>query len=281
MSPLILLASFPKSGNTWLRILLSNLLYADEAPISINDIRVGGFQCDKRELFDQLAPWDASDLTLAQIDCLLPDFYRQALDQHSGGPVYLKTHDLLRKNADGEWVFPAERVTAAIQIVRHPLDVLPSYAQHFGLDHASALQRLLAPEPSTGPQQQDKRRLPERHGSWLEHTLSWQAADLPFPVHFARYEDLRARPVEEFGRLLQAIGLTFSEAELNTALHHSSFSALQQQENRQGFRERYQQSTGAFFRKGQVGSGRQEVAPALQQQLQTALQDWLPRWGYQ
>ena len=33
-------------------ILLSNLLYPAEAPISINDIRVGGFHCDRRELFD-------------------------------------------------------------------------------------------------------------------------------------------------------------------------------------------------------------------------------------
>ena len=277
---MILLASYPKSGNTWLRILLSNLLYPAEAPISINDIRVGGFACDRRELFDQLAPWDASDLNLAQVDTYIPEVYREALLQRQQ-PVYLKTHDMARLNPQGEWIFPGDCVAAAIHIVRHPLDVLPSYAKHFGLSHAEALECMLAPEQrSSKPLIRDKRRLPEQHGSWREHTASWQDPELPFPVYRARYEDLRRNPQQEFGRLLRAIGLNFSEQELATALEYSSFQALQQQESHSGFKERLRKSAAPFFRKGVIGSGRQEVEPELQQRLLETLATELTAWGY-
>ncbi len=277
---MILLASYPKSGNTWLRILLSNLLYPAEAPISINDIRVGGFHCDRRELFDQLAPWDASDLTQAQVDTFIPEVYREALQQRQQ-PVYLKTHDKARRNPQGEWIFPGDCVSAAIHIVRHPLDVLPSYAKHFGLSHAEALECMLAPEQrGSKPLLYDKRRLPEQHGSWKEHTASWQDPELPFPVYRARYEDLRRNPQQEFGRLLRAIGLSFTEQELATALEYSSFQALQQQESQNGFKERLRKSAAPFFRKGVIGSGRQEVEPELQQRLLDTLAPELAAWEY-
>ena len=42
MTPrIILLASYPKSGNTWLRLVLSNLLYPAQAPVAINEIPLG------------------------------------------------------------------------------------------------------------------------------------------------------------------------------------------------------------------------------------------------
>lgn len=280
-APLILLASYPKSGNTWLRMVLSNLLYADEAPISINDIRVGGFRCDRRELFDQLAPWSASDLNRAEVDCLLPDVYRDALAE-TKAPVYLKTHDMARRNRDGAWLFPPECVQGVLHIVRHPLDVLPSYAKHFGLSHADALAQMLDPDGRPAKAQlADKRRLPEYHGGWLSHTRSWYDPALPYPVIHARYEDLRRDPQAEFGRLLRGIGLTFTDEALTVALAHSSFQALQQQEAAHGFRERLGRSQAPFFRKGEVGSGRQEIAPDLQEQLYAAVGDTLADYGYQ
>ncbi|WP_409421560.1 sulfotransferase domain-containing protein [Pseudaeromonas sp. ZJS20] len=276
---MILLASFPKSGNTWLRMVLSNLLYADEAPVSINDIRVGSFKGDRREQFDQISPWSAGDLSQAQIDCLLPEYYRELVTRQPA-PVYLKTHDMMRRNADGEWIFPGDCVQAAIHIVRHPLDVLPSYAKHFGLDQARALERLLTPSQIVKHPTRDKRLVPEQQGCWADHTRSWRDPNLPFPVHFARYEDLRHDPQAEFGRLLRAIGMEFSEEALATALTHSRLEVLQQQEQTLGFRERFDTSSAPFFGSGKVGGGKTEVAQPLAQRLLGELRPLLDELGY-
>lgn len=282
MNNMILLASYPKSGNTWLRILLSNLLYPEKAPVSINEILVGGFKTDKRLSFDQLMPWEASDLNRESTDCFLPDFYRLALENEAE-TVFLKTHDMLRKNQDGEYIFPSERVKAAIHIVRHPLDVLPSYSKHFGLTHEEGLTAMLTPDQLIKTQHKpakDKRRLPENHGSWNTHTLSWMDKDIPFPVHRVRYEDLRKDPLTQFTRLFSALGMSFSKEQLQIAIEQSSFNNLQKQEMNSGFRERLDKSTAPFFRKGVVGSGKTEIAPELQDKLMIGCQSVMVQLGY-
>lgn len=282
MSNMILLASYPKSGNTWLRILLSNLLHPEKAPVSINDILVGGFKTDKRISFDQYMPWESSDLSRETTDCFLPDYYRLALENETD-TVFLKTHDMLRKNQDGEYIFPSERVKAAIHIVRHPLDVLPSYSKHFGLAHEEGLTAMLNPHQRIKTQHnlaKDKRRLPEEHGSWNTHTLSWMDKNIPFPVHRVRYEDLRKDPLTQFAELFSALGMSFSKEQLQIAIEQSSFSNLQKQEMNSGFRERLDKSTAPFFRKGVVGSGKTEIAPDLQEKLMVSCQQVMTQLGY-
>lgn len=282
MNNMILLASYPKSGNTWLRILLSNLLYPEKAPVSINEIIVGGFKTDKRLSFDQFMPWEASDLSRESTDCFLPDFYRLALENETD-TVFLKTHDMLRKNQDGEYIFPSERVKAAIHIVRHPLDVLPSYSKHFGLTHEEGLTAMLTLDQLIKTQlkaAKDKRRLLEDHGSWNTHTLSWMDKDIPFPVHRVRYEDLRKDPLTQFTQLFSALGLFFSKEQLQIAIEQSSFKNLQKQEMNSGFRERLDKSTAPFFRKGVVGSGKTEIAPELQDKLIIGCQSVMTQLGY-
>jgi Sulfotransferase domain. len=283
MNNMFLLASYPKSGNTWLRILLSNLLFPEKAPVSINDILVGEFKYNKHMSFDQLMPWEASDLNCEATDCFLPDFYRLALDNETD-TVFLKTHDMLRKNQDGQYIFPPERVQGVIHIVRHPLDVLPSYSKHFGMTHEEGLTAMLTPDLTTKNQHKlakDKRRLPENHGSWNAHTLSWMDESIPYPVYRVRYEDLRKDPLTAFDALFSAMGMSFAKEQLQLAIEQSSFSNLQKQEQTTGFRERLDKSTAPFFRKGIVGSGKTEIAPELQHQLIAGCLPVMAQLGYE
>ena len=99
-SRIIWIASYPKSGNTWVRFLLANMLFGHVK-------------------------------TSADIEAMVPDVHRAdeiKAQYHVGGTVFLKTHWALQDKMPQR-----EKTAAAIHIVRHPLDVLRSHIDYMGL----------------------------------------------------------------------------------------------------------------------------------------------------
>ena len=76
---LILLASYPKSGNTWARVVLQSLMRGRD--VALNQLSPDFYGYPRRILFDDMAPVNASDLTAEEIDALLPGVFRQLADQ--------------------------------------------------------------------------------------------------------------------------------------------------------------------------------------------------------
>src|SRR5690242_16528833 len=70
----IWLASYPKSGNTWMRALLGNILTEDGGPGGISALVYGN--ASDRTRFDFVMLIDSSMLTHDEIDCLRPRAYK-------------------------------------------------------------------------------------------------------------------------------------------------------------------------------------------------------------
>ena len=75
MTRTIWLASYPKSGNTWFRMLVANLAVKDGKPVDINDLPERGGIASARGPFDHLTLIDSGLLTHDEIDCLRPRVY--------------------------------------------------------------------------------------------------------------------------------------------------------------------------------------------------------------
>ena len=78
--PIVWLASYPKSGNTWLRALLTNYLNEGEEPASINEL-VGKPGLLLREQFDERLGLSSSDLTPQGILRYRSRLYKQVGDE--------------------------------------------------------------------------------------------------------------------------------------------------------------------------------------------------------
>ena len=70
MTRTIWLASYPKSGNTWFRMLVANLSAKDDKPVDINDLPERGGIASARGPFDYLTLIDSGLLTHDEIDLL-------------------------------------------------------------------------------------------------------------------------------------------------------------------------------------------------------------------
>lgn len=252
---IIWLASYPKSGSTWLRALLTACLCPDDA-LDLNRL-LGGPVVFERALLDDHAAIDSAHRS---IDELLPyqSLFHQAFASAHDGPIFVKTHSAFRSAASGVALFPREASAGAIVIVRNPLDIVASYAHHEGKP-TDAIVRRMADAEATQDAWQDRasKALPQRIGGWSGNVASWidQAA---LPVCLVRYEDMLADTYGALERVLRFCGLAIDPSVVRRAVEICAFARLADAETRAGFVEKPSQSR-PFFRAGGAGSGMREL----------------------
>jgi hypothetical protein len=278
MAKIIWLASYPKSGNTWIRILLSNYLRNGTEPVDINRVD-GGPIASARFWFDEWVGVEASSLDDNTVERLRPGVYR-CMAREEQDTIYMKVHDAWIWTDRGEALFPADVTAGVVYILRNPLDMAASCAHHWGVSVAQAVENLCDPiyasSRSLGGMADQLRQY---MGSWSAHVRGW-LDESGLAVHLVRYEDLRCDPEQTFGEVVTYCGLPLDVARVRKAVAFSSFGELQRQELDKGFRERSFKAPGNFFRRGEVGAWREELAPDLAQRLIDTHGETMRRFGY-
>ncbi|MDD5698154.1 MAG: sulfotransferase domain-containing protein [Victivallaceae bacterium] len=274
----IWLASYPKSGNTWFRIFLSNLLSDKAAEMNINALYSTPI-ASCRKMFEESLGIESSCFSNDEIDLMRPDFYRNISSETAAGKkTYHKVHDAFTKNLNGEWILPPEITFCALYFLRNPLDIAVSAANHFGYTFDKAIENMnnpqfaLADNSSTLPPQLRQILL-----GWSGHVLSWINA--PVRVLVIRYEDMKFDTFATFKKAVEFIGFDKTPAEIRAAISRSSFEVLQEQETRNGFKERSHKAK-LFFRKGEVGDWRNHLNPAQVKKLLDCHSEVMELFGY-
>lgn len=278
---IIWLASYPKSGNTWMRVFLTNYLRNADTPADINDLEFMGM-ASNRDLFDTYAGIESSDLTHEEIYAARPAVYRLLAQDSSDSPElrFIKVHDAYTRLPDGCPLFPADATKGAIYIIRNPLDVAVSRRAHFNETLDQAVAGMANPKARFAATQRALRtQLRYTLGAWSSHVCSWLDSPTGFPVHVVRYEDMSQHPYDTFAQVLAFVGLPIQPVRLEQALRFSQFDTLQRQETAHGFRER-PQPMARFFRSGKIGSWQEQLTAAQLAQIIADHGTVMRRFGY-
>ena len=276
---IIWLASYPKSGNTWMRVFLTNYLRNGDEPSDINDLEKIGI-ASAHGLFGRYAGIDTSELTADEIDTCRPDIY-QLLAQDCDDTRFVKVHDAYTLLTDGRPLFPSESTQAAIYIVRNPLDVAVSMMYHMGdSDIDKTIARMANDQAKlTASVKQGNSQCRQKLLTWSGHVRSWLDTQKTFPVHLVRYEDMQCDPRNTFQQVITFSGLPLDDKRLEKAIEFSQFQTLHQQELANGFRER-PSSKSLFFRHGQIGSWEKQLRPNQAQRIIADHSATMYRLGY-
>lgn len=278
MNRIVWLASFPKSGNTWLRLLLADYFdRSDHDGVELDRFHFGR-PANSRMIFDEWSVVESSDLTDAEADLMRPDVYR-AMAASTTELVFLKTHQAWSRNSNDKPLFPADATAAAIYAVRNPLDVAASMAPHMNISLSEAVALMGNDRASIGNFSPVKRaRFPERIMSWSSHVRSWlDQSDLP--IVMVRYEDLRTGTARVFERIIRALGMSPDPARIDRAVELTAFARLQAQERQHGFAERHSEAE-LFFRGGRIGDGRRSLTEVDRRRLLDDHGPVMQRLGY-
>ena len=274
MSTIFWLASYPKSGNTWLRIFFANLKNDSGNPVSIN--KLTDKWASNRMLIDHWLGIESSSFNANELKKLrLKAFIEMGTE--SDASVWVKTHDALHEK--GSCFFPPEVSRGAFYLIRNPLDVVVSYAHHDGVSVQRKIEALSNEHYTMDVQSEHiSRNIPQFLGSWSSHVLSWTSTSI-FSVHIIRYEDMVLRPVPTFQQATKFAGIQTSKSEIQKAITFSDFKKLKEQEEKETFREKPTHLKN-FFRKGKIGSWREELTDAQAAQIIDDHREVMRKFGY-
>ncbi len=273
MANIVWMASYPKSGNTWVRAFLHNYLADGDAPSDIN--KLNDFFANESNVswYRQLVQGNVEDLSREEICRLRPEVHRQIAASRAG-TIMVKTHNFLGAY-EGLPLLTMGLTSGAIVVVRNPLDVVTSVADHFGLSIDEAIAFMGSDKTGTPT---DENNVVSVLTSWSTHVDSW-TRDKTGATHVIRYEDLLDKPQKHFGALTSFLGLQKDPTRLKRAIKHSSFNSLQKQEQREGFVER-SPSSSRFFRSGRKNQWRELLSDDQVERLIADHREMMQRFSY-
>lgn len=246
------IASYPKSGNTWVRFLLHHYLWGEPR---------SSLELNRR----------------------IPDLHRPSgkIDT-TGERLFVKTHFALTD------ALPYLAMTdRAVVIKRHPKDVLLSgmnYARLEGAGAPDGAAYARAFIEHGGDPAWDRMGF----GTWAGHLESWTETDR-FPVLVTSYEALKADTARELHAMLEFVGETVDRSRLDRAVELSAFDRMrdiERKEKARGGESLFRGGRGSlardamFMNKGQTGQSLAPVGAGLDEAFDAAFGPALARHGY-
>lgn len=245
------LASYPKSGNTWVRALLDALQRGTGPSLARLDPLGQG------DSMDPALGVPVGELSDAERATMLRTSWAVGSSPHTAY-VRRKTHNAWVAADDG-YPIPWQPAGAkAIYIVRDPRAVAVSWAHHLGVSTQDAVDLMAHGSPDDvrlGPTSRDVLT------TWSGHVRSW-LHDCDLPVLLIRYESMIKRPDIELTRMAEFLDVRHTVDDIQRAVDACSFTTLAAREIVEGFAEASAPGR-AFFRRGEADSWRYELEPQL------------------
>jgi len=228
---IIWLASYPKSGNTWVRLFLDNLL-SGEKDFNINNNKIGQFPL--RSHFFNLSD-NINDQDEFAKYCILA---QQKLNLDNKLKIF-KTHNAFWNWGGGKYTFTDEENSlGTIYIVRDPRNVITSVLNYYhkeNYDHA--LEFMMENKVLGGDDTEIG--LPTIIGSWSNHYKSWKKFKKNYLI--IKYENLLNQPENEFFKITNYLenisDLKFEKSKIIKTIDKCSFENMSRQEDKFGFND--------------------------------------------
>jgi len=244
---IIWLASYPKSGNTWVKGFIISLLYTTEGTSNLENFKKIN-QYPLKSHFENLTT-DFNDITKFK------KYYHKSQDIiNSDNKIkILKTHNALL-NVDGDNFSSTKNTLGVIHIVRDPRNVVTSLKHHYSIPDFEKAKEFLFDEKRIIFGNFDKKDypLPTLLASWKTHYLSWKQVKLNYLL--IKYEDLLNNPIKEFSKisdyLSKLLTVKISEKKIENSIRSNSFNNLKKMEELNGFGEFIAHDNKKFFNLG-------------------------------
>tara|TARA_Y200000002_G_C22648537_1_gene650256 strand:+ start:34 stop:867 length:834 start_codon:yes stop_codon:yes gene_type:complete len=275
---IIWLASYPKSGNTWLRMFLKSYFLKADEKFSLNNSILDSFKAQgfpDQETLDHLKVDYNKFEEIAKNWEAMQDYIN--LNKRTN---YIKTHSAMC--VVGSYKFTSLRNTkGGIYMVRDPRDVIVSLSDHMGLDHEQTFRHMSSSFNFEYPLFGDKRYEKSLMGTWSDHYKSWKNYK-SCKILIIKYEDMVLDELNTFKKVINYLSeiddIEFDNEKFTKALKQTQFRELQKLEKTEGFSEKGKGEL--FFRKGKVSTWQDEVPTNIINNIEKLFKNEMKELGY-
>ena len=280
---IIWIASYPKSGNTWLRSLLASYFYSKNGEFDFKLL-------EKIKLFPRVEDFMNDKDEYKTLESTSNNWINKQTEINKDRKIkFLKTHNAICK-INGNSFTDAKNSLGGIYIVRDPRNVITSLANHYQIDINEALEFM----------HNDKRYIYKKVGtrylafsplfSWSQHLESWTKCKL-FPVLVIKYEDLYSETFLTFKKVINFISdisksnISFKREKTKKCIASCDFENLKNLENRKGFNEamikKDKSGTINFFNLGINNDYRKLLSPKIVEKMNQLYKEKLFEFNYE
>jgi len=254
---IIWIASFPKSGNTWVRSMISSLIYTDTGIFNFEIIKKIQ-QFPNKKHFENLTEEYQNIHELKKFWITAQD--KINLDKKI---KFFKTHHINCKI--GENSFTNDNNTlGTIYIVRDPRSLVESFSNFYNKDKSLAIHNITSKGFVSGASyiKNKQNNVFTIIGSWNDHYNSWSKTSANLLL--IKYEDLLSDPFKELNRIIiflkKFMTFMYDDYKIQNIISSTSFERMQKMENDEGFFEmpfkESDQDKVKFFNKGKKNDWR-------------------------
>ena len=279
------IASYPKSGNTWLRALISSYYYSEDGIFNQNIIQKIG-QFPEKKHFENFA-YDKNILTGTT------NYWIKAQEKINIDKKlrFFKTHNSFGALNNNHFT-DSKNSIGAIYIIRDPRNVITSLKNHYELSDDQALKWMI--NKKNYIYEVDNF---EKYGygnfqfisSWSMNYKSWKVQN-KIPIKIVRYEDLLSETYVIFKDIIKFINkTTFNNEKINidklkNSVSSTFFDKLKDDENKNGFLEavvsKKNKTKIPFFYLGPKNDWKKILTEKLQNEISDAFKNEFNELGY-
>ena len=254
---IIWLASYPKSGNTFLRSLLTSYLLTEDGKFDEKKLKEIN-QFPNLSLFKNIGIDTSDDLEIVK-NYIKAQEKINSLDANK--IRFIKTHSSLN-DINGYKFTDLKNTLGVIYVVRDPRSVVRSYANHNQLSLEDATDRLLEFGATIGGIKGSdfgSNQIVTHMGSWSSNYNTWKEFKKINSYLLVKYEDLVSDTRNTFLEILNFIyklggsKLEINNKKLKNTIETTTFESMQKLEKQKGFTESVIDDNGKnikFFKYG-------------------------------
>ena len=246
---IIFISSYPKSGNTWIRIVLSSLLNKNRGLFELKNL-------EEIKLFSQFVYFSHFENLKYQSNGNLDLGYvsnnwinaQKRINQRAKKVRFFKTH-CIRGVVNGNFFTNENVCLGYIYVIRDPRDVVISVSKHMGISIDEAIQIMLFNNKFVT----SAFKVNEPVGTWKNHLKSWLDFKKVSRL-IIKYEDMISNSHKTIDQIIKylkntaKIQVNKDQDLINNILQSTNFTRLQKLEKKTGFDEASDHSV--FFRAG-------------------------------
>jgi hypothetical protein len=276
------LASYPKSGNTWLRALLTSYFYSPDGEFNYKILK-NIYQFPSKVFFKD---YPKKFFKLADTS----NFWLDAQNKINKDNKFrlFKTHNALLKINNNEFT-NKKNTNGCIYIVRDPRNVITSVKNHYENSYREALDWMLSDKGHLFTKEGDQFVDFNFLGSWKNHYKSWIGTK-EFQILPVRYEDIENKPLKVLRDIINfvikigALNNSFDEDKAKICIESCKFENLKKIEEEEGFKEapigQKTKKKIVFFNLGKKNDWKKLLPENIKKEINEVFKEDLIRWGY-